>query len=471
MGAHTSGASASSPVLARLAQLPPPLNPPGARSVIRAGLARSGIKIAVIDDDPTGTQVVSDLPLIASRTDEDIDWALSTPGPAFVVLTNSRSLNEDQAREVNYEVGQRLARRAGALGVPLRCISRSDSTLRGHFPAESDALIQGLADGGQRTDGVLLCPAFIQPGRVTIDDVHYFRSSEALTPVADTEFAHAGAFAYTSSNLREWAVARGVEPGAIRSLSLELIRTGGPEAVAAEIVADPTGVIITNAADDADLDVVVAGVTQAEEQGARLVYRTGPSFVRARLGYSIKPPLSVYDLAPSVGPGLLVLNSLTALTAAQLEAAQIEHNFEVVDLAVDQLGGSEDSVKNCAERVARALTRGDTALVARGHPPVNPADDGAARIADALVEVVRSVPDSQAIGWIMTTGGATTCDLALRAFGARRARVVGQIFAGLVSVWHLDVTSSRPGVPFVVFPDNVGSVTALAEALVKMKGW
>ena len=457
----------------QVVQLPPPLVVAHAREEIRRALTERRTRIAVIDDDPTGSQVIAQAPVIANWATADIDWAITEAETAFVVLTNSRSVDARHAEEMNYEIGLRLAERGRALDVDVRCISRSDSTLRGHFPGEVNALVDGLRAGGQRVDGVLLCPAFLQAGRLTIDDVHYIRADGQLTPVAETEFARDSTFGYRSSNLREWAVERGVDPALIHSLSLVTTRIDGPMGVARVVRANRGGVTIANVADEADLDVLILGLIEAERGGVRLVYRTGPSFVGARSGQHLSEPLTTAAIAPLSGPGLLVVGSHTALTTRQLERARLDHSFEIVELRVDQLDGTRREIEACSRALNDALTRGDAALVTSRHTVTTHAvaeNLALGRlVANALVDVVRSIPATQELGWIVAKGGITSSDVATRALEARRAEVLGQVFPGLVSVWRLEATSRRCGVPYVVFPGNVGDDDALSATLRRLR--
>jgi uncharacterized protein YgbK (DUF1537 family) len=447
---------------------------PGRRESVRTELRRSHTKIAVIDDDPTGSQVVADVPVVAAWADNDLDWAIRESDTAFVVLTNSRALDERGAVELNREIGLQIARRGRELGIDVRCISRSDSTLRGHFPAEVNGLIAGLRQGGQEVDGVLLCPAFLQAGRVTIEDVHYVRGADGLTPVAETEFAADSTFGYRSSNLREWAVERGAPADAIDSLSLATIRTRGPAGIAEQLLRARARLTVANAEAESDLDSLVLGLAEAERQGLRMVYRTGPSFVGARCGQELPATLSTEEIAPAAGPGLLVVGSHTALTTRQLTRALAEHDVEMVELRVDRLGTPGDEVARTARDLASALRRGDAGVmtsraVLRYGDPAAELELGR-RVAGALVDVVAAVPESQPVGWIVAKGGITSSDVATRALDAQRATVLGQIFPGLVSVWRLDDTSRRPGVPYVVFPGNVGADGALAATIARLKG-
>ena len=51
--------------------------------------------------------------------------------------------------------------------------------------------------------------------------------------------------------------------------------------------------------------------------------------------------------------------------------------------------------------------------------------------------------------------------------GVKRAMVLGQILPG-VPVWELGAETKFPGLPYVVFPGNVGGPDALAQAVHKL---
>ncbi len=461
-------------------------SPPSARAVaaareqVREQLQAGHVKIAVIDDDPTGTQAVRNVPLIARWEESELEWAMRNAAPTFAVLTNSRALDERQAAAINVEIGERLPAVARRLGLDVRVISRSDSTLRGHFPAEPEALAEGLRRAGRNTDCILLCPAFPEAGRVTIDDVHRVRQGEQLIPVGETEYAQDAVFGFSCSNLLDWVRERAGAEAQVGSVTLHDVRDGGPAAVAQRLLdlRDQARYVIANAADPADLDVLACGLALAEQQGLRVVCRTGPSFLAARAGVATAAPLDDADLAPPGGRGLLVVGSHTALTTAQLEIAQEQHALATVMLDVEALLAADDDrrdaiVSEAAARLRAALADGDAALVtsrarSRAEDRASSRRAGAA-VADALVTVVRALVDRQPLDWLLAKGGITSHDLAVRALHARRAIVLGQLFPGQVSVWTLGSGSLRPGLRYVVFPGNVGDESALARTLDRLR--
>jgi uncharacterized protein YgbK (DUF1537 family) len=425
-----------------------------------------------IDDDPTGTQTVRGVPVLMRWEDEDIAWALTQPEPLVVVSTNSRSLSEEDAVAINLALGKRLAHAASACGVDLRLLSRGDSTLRGHFPAEPRALAEGLGSAAVSVDGVILCPAFLDAGRITVGDTHYVRNGDGLTPVSETEYARDRVFGYADSDLREWAVARGVDRRLVSSLTLEGIRTEGPGYVASRLLSAPDdAVVIANVADRADLDVIVLGIIGAEAKGARFLYRTGPSFVGVRGGQEPPAALADDEIPTRPGSGLVVVGSHTELTTRQLTRAQARHDLRTVELRVSEIaaGRGRQEARLAGAELASALRRGNAALITTRQF----ADAGVARanrslgrlVAEAIVETIAGLDPDVQLAWIVAKGGITASETAARALEASRATVAGQLFPGLVSLWVLGEGSRRPNVPFVVFPGNVGDDDALAETL------
>ena len=135
------------PAAELLAAQPPVLERQGALAEIRERIASRG-RLLVIDDDPTGTQSVHGVPVLTAWSREDLAGALADAGTVFV-LTNSRSMPEREAVAVSAEITERAAAIAADEGFELAVASRSDSTLRGHFPQEPDAVADALEAAGQ----------------------------------------------------------------------------------------------------------------------------------------------------------------------------------------------------------------------------------------------------------------------------------------------------------------------------------
>jgi uncharacterized protein YgbK (DUF1537 family) len=82
-------------------------------------------------------------------------------------------------------------------------------------------------------------------------------------------------------------------------------------------------------------------------------------------------------------------------------------------------------------------------------------------VAATLVRVVQSITVRPR--YVIAKGGITSSDIATKGLNIKRATVIGQAAPG-VPLWRCDEETSRhPGVPYVVFPGNVGGEDELAE--------
>ncbi len=464
---------------------PAPLVIDGARERIRQTNVETGRRIAVLDDDPTGSQSVHDVEIALSLDRELYADALAEPGSTCFVLTNSRSLAEPDADRLNREVAADLFAVTGHLDAPLTLVSRSDSTLRGYLQTEVRALAEATATArGSGVDGVLLVPAFLEAGRFTAGDVHWARVGGEIIPVGESEFARDSAFGYRASDLREWVAEKtgGAVPAEdVLSVSLADLRDGGPDRVA-EILGrahDATFVVI-NAVEFADLDVAVLGLQQAEANGQTFLHRSGPSFVRALAGVSDQGRLRHDEIWPDgaagTGHGLIVVGSHVGLTNQQLAVVADRTDLAPVELGVrDVLDDTDQTVARVAGEVRDRL-RTSHVLLQTSREVIKGTDHEAGddlsiarRVSGALSDVVAAVREEPA--WVIAKGGITSHDVAVRGMGIRRARVLGQLLDGQVSVFSpLEVDRGPTGVPYVVFAGNVGDERTLSDAIDVMSG-
>ena len=98
-------------------------------------------KVIVLDDDPTGSQTVHSCLLLTKWDVPTLLEGLRDPSPIFFVLTNTRALTSQDAAAVTREACRNL--RAALEQQPTGSwvvVSRSDSTLRGHYPVETDVI-------------------------------------------------------------------------------------------------------------------------------------------------------------------------------------------------------------------------------------------------------------------------------------------------------------------------------------------
>jgi uncharacterized protein YgbK (DUF1537 family) len=263
--------------------LPPP-HDAGDFAEVRRLVGASRRKAVVLDDDPTGTQTVHGLDVLADWSVGALAEALADPRPCFYVLTNSRSLPAARAAALVGEAAANLAAAGRAAGVDFSVISRGDSTLRGHFAEELAAIEAGLA---APFDGKIVIPAFFEGGRYTIGNTHYVAQGEDLVPAAETEFARDRVFGYAQSDLTAWIEER--TGGAVRAGSVEavdILTLRGRDAAAAVrsrlLMLPKGGFMVVNAAAYSDLEAFTRGLLEAEAAGRRYLVRSAASFVRVR---------------------------------------------------------------------------------------------------------------------------------------------------------------------------------------------
>jgi uncharacterized protein YgbK (DUF1537 family) len=441
----------------------------------RQAFLDSGITVIILDDDPTGTQTISDVPVLTGWNQFDIENLLLEGEPLFFILTNSRSLPENEAGRLAYFIGQNIKNAAEKAKRDTLVISRGDSTLRGHYPIEVNTLGQGL---GIHDAAHILIPAFFQGGRITVNDVHYVRDGYNLVPAGETPFALDSSFGYRSSDLKDYIEEKtkgAIKAAEVVSISLDDIRTKGPERIVAVLKnLQPQQVCIVNAADQTDLDVFVNGYYMIRKQlQTSILFRTAASIIPSLSGVQVKPPIEKNHLAPEGKGGLVAIGSYVPMTSRQLEFLKQHLTVEYIEIDVKKL--MDDSAftietGRVAERINFNLENNKVAVVytsrevIKGNSPeeslqiVN-------RISSGMVESVKGI--SVRPRFIIAKGGITSSDILTKSLEVKKARVMGQIIPG-VPVWRLDDSPKFPGIIYMPFPGNLGGDDALHNAIQKL---
>ena len=446
---------------------------------IDAALKACGRKIVILDDDVMGTQSVHDIAVLMDWSIDALRAELEADSRAFFVVTNARTMPESQARTVNSFITRNLCEAARQAGVDFSVVSRLDSTLRGHFPAEMQAIessLSGKPDGWPT--GWIIAPLFLEGGRYTIDDTQYVLDGEQLVPVGDTEFARDPAFAFTSSNLQDWVEEKTegeVSIDSVTSVSIDDLRIGGPERVAAILSALPRGgVCAVNGASNRDMEVFVQGMLEVEASGRWFLFRAAASFIKALLGQSERPLLTPEDMSMDGGGGMLVVvGSHVPRTTQQLshllnhtDAVGVEANVNL--MLADETRQSE--IDRAIVASDEALARGSNVVLYTSRDLVEgrSADHSLAighQVSQAISEIVAGIgvrPRS-----IIVKGGATSYAVATKALNVQRAWSPGQAAPG-VPAWILGEETLHPGLPCIIFPGNVGNEGALTNLVVRL---
>jgi uncharacterized protein YgbK (DUF1537 family) len=441
---------------------------------IKVAFARANSTLIVMDDDPTGCQTVHDIPILTAWPVEALRAEFER-SPVFFILTNSRSLPAREAIELNREVARNIVKAASLTDRRFTIISRSDSTLRGHFRAEIETL---TAEFGWQNAVKLCIPAFFEGGRFTIDDVHYVKEGDELVPAAETPYAKDPSFGFASSNLKDYihekmgAVAR----EDVCSITLENIRRGGPETVAEKLAGCSNGSFcVVNACERSDMDVVARAVYGAMERGKRFLFRTAAAIIPALIGLTPRPLLGAGDFAsPHNGCGLIVVGSFVPMSSRQLAHLLKHADVHGVELDVKRLlsGDGRGEIKRAINEANRSIGQNRDTVIFTSRDLVTGATAEEsiriqADVAGALIGIVRGI--NAAPRYILAKGGITSHDIASKSLDVKRAIVAGQIIPG-VPVWRLGEGSRFPGLSYIVFPGNVGTETSMTDVIQALRG-
>jgi uncharacterized protein YgbK (DUF1537 family) len=405
---------------------------------------------AVLDDDPTGTQSASGVDVLLSWDTAAIVAALRAR-PGVYLQTNSRAVAPAEAVALSVRTRSQLAAAAAQLGQPILPVLRGDSTLRGHVFAESDVF-------AGPTGSVLFVPAFPQGGRTTVDSVHRVVIDGVDTPVGETEFAQDPVFGYRSSNLLQYVRERGDRRGI--AVPLAVLRSTGGEAVATALrTAGPGEFVLPDAVTDADIELIHAGLRSALTTRSDIVVRCGATLAAICAGCLSHAYL---DRPLAAGrPGVLIVcGSHTSAATAQLEALTERLGRKPVEIATDAALADPAAAGRQAAALLEAELRDHgfaTVSTERVRRAAHDSLDHGERVNRALMTAAGAVIGT--VGTVVSKGGITSAEVARTALGATRARVRGQLAAG-ISVWDY-----ATGTVQVVVPGNVGGRDTLVDVI------
>lgn len=440
-------------------------------------------KIIVLDDDPTGVQTVHGISVYTDWTRESVRAGFEEENRAFYILTNSRGFTVDQTTRAHLEIGRTVAEVARELGRDYVIVSRGDSTLRGHYPLETDLLRQTMEEGGRPVDGEILCPYFKEGGRFTIGGVHYVRYGEELVPAGETEFAKDKTFGYRASNLREYIEEKtgGIyRKEDVTEISLEELRGLDYEGITEKLLAvRDYGKVVVNAVDACDLKIFCTCLYRAMAQGRRYLFRTAAGFVKEFAGISDKALLTRSEMVKTETShgGIVVVGSHTQKTTSQLEELKRLEGVEFLEFNSDLVLDDEAFAKEVEATVAKEeafIAGGKTVVVYTKRRLLSLEGDTpeqallrSVKISDAVQSLVGKLKVVPA--FVVAKGGITSSDVGTKALRVKKATVLGQIRLG-IPVWKTGPESTFPGIPYVIFPGNVGEKETLREAVEVLLG-
>lgn len=453
---------------------------PDAREVIRALFEKTyadfHTRVMVLDDDPTGVQTVHDIPVVTTWDTDTLTRVLSSGERLFFVLTNSRSFSAETTVQVHQEIARNALAAAQRAGVELMIISRGDSTLRGHYPLETRTLRASLeAEGQPAFAGEVLCPFFKEGGRFTIGGVHYVKEGEQLTPAAQTEFAHDKTFGYTHSRLAEYIREKSggeILPEQIVTITLAELRSLDLDTIEQKLLSmQGYHYIAADAIEEADVQVLAIVLMRLMQRGRHYLIRSAAAVPKVFGNVPDRPLLSREEMISpdSTTGGLVLVGSHVKKTTDQLnclresDAALTFIEFQVEGWQFPS--GLEAETRRTIALAEEAMRAGRTAVVYTSRQLVLPQGASPEELLAISVQISEAV--TSVVGmlsfrprFLIAKGGITSSDVGTKGLRVKQALVLGQAQPG-VPVWRTGEESRFPGLSYIIFPGNVGSVSTL----------
>jgi uncharacterized protein YgbK (DUF1537 family) len=429
-------------------------------------------KIIVLDDDPTGSQTVHSCLLLTQWDVPTLVMALQDAVDIFFVLTNTRALTPTAAAARTTEVCRNLREAIAIAQIQnFLLVSRSDSTLRGHYPIETDAIAAELGN----FDAHFLLPAFFEGGRFTKDSIHYLVVDKVPTPVHETEFARDSVFAYSYSYLPDYVAEK--TQGKIPAESVErfLLADVRRGCLGRLMTLKDNRCCVVDGEQQSDFDQFATDLLAAAQQGKRFLFRSAASILTSLANLGAQPVQDMRQMVRNQRPGAVIVGSHVQKTTAQLQELLKAPGIVGVEIAVSRLlTESPDILVAEAVQQVQEIFAGDRTAVVYTSRQELQFPDAATRlqfgitVSETLMAIVQQLPTE--IGFLISKGGITSNDTLSHGLKLPTVRLLGQILAGCSVVQTAADHPRFPLLPVVLFPGNVGSEDALAMAYRKLAG-
>ncbi|MCM2989237.1 hydroxyacid dehydrogenase [Bacillus safensis] len=441
-------------------------------------------KVIVLDDDPTGIQTVHGVSVFTDWSEESIEAGFLEDSRMFFILTNSRSMTEKETAAAHETIAATIVKVAERLDQDFIIVSRGDSTLRGHFPLETEVLRTTIEQQSSRQfDGEILLPFFQEGGRFTINNIHYVQEGHELIPAGDTEFARDRTFGFESSHLGEWIEEK--SDGLFTKenttyISLDDLRALRIEQIKHQLMSvKDFKKVVVNAVDYDDVKVFVTALIEAIQAGQQLMFRSAAALTKVLGGIGDQALLTRDDLIQEESPhgGLIMVGSHVKKTTEQLNALQQNKELAFIEFNTHLVLEPEafhKEIDRVIQQTETLLASGQSVAVYTRRERLDLGDGRqeeelklSVQISDAVTSIVQRLTIRPK--YLIAKGGITSSDIGTRGLSVKRATVAGQIKPG-IPVWKTGEESKFPFMSYVIFPGNVGSKDTLKEAVDILEG-
>jgi len=425
-------------------------------------------KIIVLDDDPTGTQTVKDLPVYTEWSEELIEDGFKQSNNMFYILTNSRALNEEETTILHKEISSNIEKVSQRLNHPYLIISRGDSTLRGHFYLEPKVLDDASTSG---FDAIFYLPEFFEGDRFTYNGVHYLKEDGDYIPVSQSEFSNDTTFGFKSETMADFIEEKSkgaIESNQVYHITLEQIRKRKKKEIFNVFEAlNNLDAVVVDALNDEDMDYFSACLTEyLAKNNKKFIFRTAASFVKAMC----ETPGEIINLKnykQNNNGGIIIVGSHVKKTSDQLNHLLDNTNIYSIEFDVKQV--TKDTlnkyIKEKTTQVEKIISNGEDVVVYTSRDVIKTENlinnlSISTNISNSLVEIIRSLQIQPK--FIIAKGGITSSDVATQGLNIKKADVIGQVTKG-VPVWLTGDEAKYQKMPYVIFPGNVGDEDTVTE--------
>ncbi len=423
------------------------------------------MKVIAFDDDPTGCQTVHSCPLILDWSTGAVAAAIHDPAPVTFFLTNTRAVSPAAATAVTRDACRAFAavRKPDEVYV---IVSRSDSTLRGHFPLETDVIREQLGP----FDAVFVIPFFAEGGRITVDGTHYVVTDGVRVAAHDTEFASDGVFGYSSSFMPAYIEekTRGAVPAS------EVVRFSAihqePDLADRLRALEGYRYCVVDAETQEQLNGFIAVLSDVARSGKRFLFRSAAGLLTSLAAQGPQPVAGpdMHKLVPGGRPGLIVVGSHVAKTTRQLDALIAENGTVGIEVDVDNAAADRtgEYLTDITTQIDHAHHDGLTPVVYTSRTERTFTDhDERLRFGDTVSRFICSTVANapRTTGFVIAKGGITSHNVLSIGLGMTVTTVAGQILPGCPVV-ITPATNTFSEIPVVIFPGNVGGDDSLATA-------
>lgn len=424
-------------------------------------------KIIVLDDDPTGSQTVHSCLLLMQWDVDTLRLGLQDEASIFFILTNTRALSAEEASQRTREVCQNLKSAIAQENITdFLVVSRSDSTLRGHYPIETDIIAAELGP----FDAHFLVPAFFEGGRITRDSIHYIVSEEGEIPVHQTEFAKDSVFGYSHSYLPNYVEEKtqgSIKADAVECFTFNDLRQGSKNRL---LQLNNNQCAAVDGETQSDLDAFANDVLAATQEGKRFLFRSAASLLTslAQLGKQPIPAEEMGKYDATSKPGIVLVGSHVQKSTAQLYALLEEETVTGIEVDVKALrdfpNQKDEQLTNILSQINTTYQQQQTPVIYTSREELQFSStqerlNFGVQVSSFLMDIVQKLPND--ISFLISKGGITSNDVLSVGLQLQSARLLGQILSGCSLVRTPETHSQFPSLPVVLFPGNVGNNESL----------